>query len=67
MFAVPFGIGVDNEQLGFVSFNLVSEMMPESASSGDVMPLGFLLPMALIAGFCLWRTARSWNRKVSLA
>jgi len=32
----------------------------------DVMPLGFLPVLVLVAAVCLWRTHYSWNRKVSL-
>lgn len=31
-----------------------------------VVPLGIILSLVLVTGYCLWRTVRSWNRKVSL-
>lgn len=67
MVAIPVGIGmVDGDSLGFVSFNLVSELSVGANASDDVMPIGFLVSMGLILVFCLWRTARSWNHKVAM-
>lgn len=66
MVAIPFGIGMGDEQiLSLTSFNLANEFASGSGSS-DVMPIGFILAMVVLAAFCLWRTARSWNRKVAL-
>lgn len=62
--ALPFGVGLQEGQLGIVSSNFLTDLTAGSPS--EVMPLGFLPPMLLIVGICLWRTMRSWNRKVSL-
>lgn len=62
---LPFGIGVDGGSLAVVPANLISALM-ESAQP-EVMPLGMLPGMLLVPAFCLWRTIRSWNHKVSLA
>lgn len=65
---VPLGIGPVVDGLGIIRIDLLGEVLSDPASSGgDVMPLGFIPPLVLITGYCLWRTARSWNRKVSLA
>lgn len=64
MAVLPFGVRM-GEEVGLVSFNLVDELAA-GANTGDVMPIGFIGAMVLLAGFCMWRTARSWNRKVSL-
>lgn len=66
MVAIPFGIGMGDEQiLGPVSFNLVNELAAGTGSS-DILPIGFIVAMVVLAAFCLWRTARSWNHKVAL-
>lgn len=66
MLVLPFGIGVAGDQLGLVPFNMITEMQAATPTD-DVMPLGFLPPLGLAAAVCLWRTARSWDRKASLA
>lgn len=67
MVAIPVGVGmVDGDSLGFVSFNMMSELAAGANATNDVMPIGFLVSMGLILVFCLWRTARSWNHKVAL-
>lgn len=64
MLALPLAIDPTAEgDLGIIAIDAVASM---GASDTGYMPLGFILPMALIAAYCLWRTARSWNRRVSL-
>lgn len=62
---VPFGLEATDSGMAFVPFNVLGELSAASGTS-DVMPLGFLVSMALVAVYCLWRTARSWNHKVAL-
>lgn len=62
---VPFGVEIGESSMAFVQFNVLGEMAAGSGSS-DVMPLGYLVPLALVALYCLWRTAHSWNHKVAL-
>lgn len=59
IFAIPFGLGMDGGQVAVMSFDFFGE--------GGVMPLGIFPAILLIAAVCLWRTTRSWNKKVSLA
>ncbi|UQN14444.1 hypothetical protein [Gulosibacter sp. ACHW.36C] len=63
---LPFGLGLEGGNLAVVSFE--TNFFDAFAGNGndDVMPLGFLPALALIAAACLWRTHYSWNRKVSL-
>lgn len=64
---VPLGIGPVADGLGITRIDLLGEVLTDPASSGgDVMPLGFIPPLVVVTGYCLWRTVRSWNRKVSL-
>lgn len=67
MIVLPFGVGeADGEMLGLVRFDMISELTAGAAASNDVMPIGFVASLVALAGFCLWRTARSWNRNVAL-
>ena len=66
MVVIPFGVGMDGDGLGLVPFNVLAEMAEGTTGGGDVMPVGFLFALLVIAVFCLWRTARSWNREVAL-
>jgi hypothetical protein len=63
---VPIGLGIEGGSLAFVGFE--SNFFEAFSGNGndDVMPLGFVPALALIAAVCLWRTHYSWNRKVSL-
>lgn len=64
---VPLGIGPVADGLGFVRIDLLGEVLADPTSSGgDLLPLGFIPPLVLVTVLCLWRTARSWNRHVSL-
>ena len=68
MVVLPFGIGPAGDQtVGFVSFNLVTEMSKGAQGNSDVLPIGFVVAMAALTVYCIWRTARSWNRHVSLS
>ena len=66
LFAIPWGIGIANGNLGVVPFNLFKEFTIGVSTTNDIMPLGFLPAIALITLVCLVRTLYSWNRKVSL-
>lgn len=63
--AIPLAIGMDGNRLGIIPVNLLNDLV--EGSSSDVMPIGMILPLVLVTAFCLWRSIRSWNRKVSLA
>ena len=67
MIVLPVGVGrTGGEMLGLVRFDMISELTAGAAASNDVMPIGFVASLVALAGFCLWRTARSWNRNVAL-
>lgn len=63
--AVPFGLGMVDGQLKFVSLNFLELMRANSPS--DVAPIGFVFGYLLAAPVLIWRTAWSWNRKVHLS
>lgn len=64
--AVPFGLGVTPAgDFGLVSADLLGAML--SGTEPQLMPLGFAVAMAIAIPVLIWRTARSWDRKVSLA
>ncbi|HJA37497.1 MAG TPA: hypothetical protein H9793_00715 [Candidatus Brevibacterium intestinigallinarum] len=65
--AVPLGIGMTDGSLGLVSWNVFAEMAAGENAADDVMPIGFIPVFLVVALVCLWRTARSWDRKVALA
>lgn len=65
MLLVPLGLGVENDRLAVVPFNVVSEMSM-GAESSSVMPIGFVATTVVLLALLLWRTARSWNHKVAL-
>lgn len=67
MLAIPFGLNLQEGDLGIVRFNLLSELTTGVTTSTEMMPLGFLPALLLLAGACLWRTVHSWNRRVALA
>jgi hypothetical protein len=64
---LPIGLGLEGGTLTFVGFE--TNFLDAFAGNGndDVMPLGFVPALAIIAAACLWRTHYSWNHKVSLA
>ena len=64
LLVIPFGIGMDGNQLGVIPFHLLDEMTVGTSSS-DVMPLGVVVVL-VIAAVCLWRSVRSWNHKIAL-
>ncbi|GGA74953.1 hypothetical protein GCM10011490_27100 [Pseudoclavibacter endophyticus] len=64
MFALPIGVGVtDAGQLGLVQFSLVDAF---EGGSDSIMPIGFLPALLLVTLACVWRTARSWRRKITI-
>ena len=64
MLAVPLGIGSVGNGLGIVSYAPLGELT--SPDPADVMPLGVVPALVLVAAFCLWGTVRSWRSRVSL-
>lgn len=64
--AVPLGFGLDEDgAFGVVPADLVGAMV--SGVELQLMPLGFIPALLVILPLLIWRTARSWDRKVSLA
>lgn len=64
--AIPFGLGVDAAgDFGLVPADLLTAMVTNTTA--EVMPVGFLPAMALMIPLLIWRTAHSWNHRVSLA
>ena len=61
--ALPWGIGMTDGQLGVVQWSVFAEMAAGSASTNDIMPIGFV-PVILLV--CLVRSVHSWRSKVSL-
>jgi hypothetical protein len=67
MLVLPFGATVGaGGSVEFVRFDVLSELAAGADASDDVMPLGFLVAIVALVGFCLWRTARSGNDRVAL-
>lgn len=66
MVLIPFGLGVEGDRLALVSFDVLGEMTLGASGGGDVMPVGFVASLVVLTVLCVWRTARSWNRKVAL-
>lgn len=66
IFAVPFGLGLtESGAIGVVRFDVLAEIAGGDASDA-IMPLGFVPMVFLVAAWAIWRSARSWNRKVAL-
>lgn len=63
---VPYGLDITDSELAIVPFNVLGEMSA-GAGPSNAMPLGYLVPLALVAVYCLWRTVHSWNHKVALS
>ena len=62
--ALPLAIGPTAEGgLDLIGIDPIAAM---GASDAGFLPIGFVPAMLLITAYCLWRTARSWNRRVSL-
>ncbi len=66
LFVLPFGLAMQDGSLGFVPYSLINELRIGGGGDSETMPLGFLPALLLLSAYCLWRTVRSWNRKVSL-
>lgn len=66
IFAVPFAVAMEGGRLGVIPYNLLGAVMSPGGAADDLMPVGFLAPFLLIIAVCIWRSVRSWNRKVSL-
>lgn len=64
--ALPWGIGMTDGQLGVVQWSVFAEMAAGSASTNDIMPIGFVPVILLVTLACLMRTVHSWRSKVSL-
>lgn len=65
LFLVPYAVGMVDGGLGILPFDALAELRAGDTSD-DLFPLGVLPPILLITALCLWRTVRSWDRKVSL-
>lgn len=65
LFAVPFGLGMAGGSFGLVSMDLWGAMFSGSPDP-EGLPLGFVVPIVVASAFMAWRTAHSWNHKVSL-
>ncbi|GAB96009.1 hypothetical protein BJY21_003650 [Kineosphaera limosa] len=65
LFAVPVGVGMSGGSLGFVPMDLWGALVANQPPPQG-FPLGFLVPMLLVSALLAWRTAYSWDRKVSL-
>lgn len=65
LIAIRFGLGVTDGRLGVVPMDILELM--RTGENGTAMPLGFLPMFAVTALVLLWRTNRSWNRRISLA
>lgn len=63
---VPLAVGITDDGLGIVRFDLFAEMAAGSGGAADVMPIGFLPALFLVTLVCIGWTVRSWNRRVSL-
>ncbi len=66
MVLIPMGVGVEAGRLVLVSFNVFDEMSVGATGGSEAMPVGFLVALLLFVVFCLWRTVRSWDRRVAL-
>lgn len=64
--AVPVAVGMEDGRLTFVRFDVLAEMTAGAGTSPDVMPVGFVPALMLVAVACLVATVHSWRRKVSL-
>jgi hypothetical protein len=62
--AVPLAVGMQDGTLAFVRFDVFAEMA--AGTSPQVMPVGFVPALLLVAGACLVWTVHSWKRRVSL-
>lgn len=65
LLVVPYALGPVDGGLGVVSFHAWQEVLAGSDSQ-DAFPLGIVPPVLVVSALCLWRTVRSWERKVSL-
>ncbi|GAA4522779.1 hypothetical protein GCM10023160_11820 [Brachybacterium paraconglomeratum] len=66
MAAFPWGIAMVDGQLGVERWSMFTEMAAGTASSDDIMPIGFLPVVLLVTLVCLLRTVHSWRSRVSL-
>lgn len=64
--ALPWGIGMADGQLAVVHWSMFAEMAAGSASSNDIMPIGFIPVILLVSVVCLVRSVYSWRSKISL-
>lgn len=67
LLAIPFGIGTANGSLAIVPMNLWDAMVGSAHQpEAQGMPLGVVVSLLLVGVLLVWRTAHSWNHKVSL-
>lgn len=64
--AIPFGLGVDAAgDFGIVPADLLGAML--TGTELELMPIGFVPALIVVIPLMIWRTAHSWNHRVSLA
>ncbi len=61
---IPFGLGGTAGGISIVGIDMLGAM--RGGTEVDAMPLGFLPALILITVALIWRTARSWDRNVTL-
>lgn len=64
--ALPWGLTTVDGKLGIESWSVFAEMAAGDAGRDDIMPIGFVPALLVIAVVCLLRTAHSWRRRISL-
>lgn len=62
---LPVGIGVEGGSVALVTENYVAMMLADDAPGS--VPAGIVLGFVTMAVLLVWRTAISWDRKVTLA
>lgn len=64
--AIPFGLGLTaSGELELLPVDMLTAMLQNTDL--QLMPIGFVPAVLVLVPLMVWRTARSWNRKVSLA
>ncbi|MDO5627030.1 MAG: hypothetical protein Q4G43_01805 [Mobilicoccus sp.] len=62
--AVPLGITMSDGRLGLVGVDYLASMT--SGADAAAMPFGVIPLLVVLTAVLVWRTAHSWNRKVTL-
>ncbi|MGC5076405.1 hypothetical protein [Agrococcus sp. DT81.2] len=64
--AIPFGLGITTSgELELLPVDMLTAMLQDIDL--QLMPIGFVPALLVLVPLMVWRTARSWNSKVSLA